>query len=163
MQYLESKGITKYSFYKETGITRGILDQNNGISEENLTRFLAYYPDVNPEWIITGSGEMLKTKSINILIKNIDKGIDKGIDKNEKYNLSYHKKKEIIPTPCRECVTREETIKTQRELIGALRELLAIKQAQLKELATIPEEEQEVAPIVKVSDKKRKHLVGSTG
>ena len=47
--YLERKGITQYEFYKNTGVTRGVLGQKNGISEENLARFLAYYKDVNIE------------------------------------------------------------------------------------------------------------------
>lgn len=58
--YLEKKGITQYEFYKQTGVTRGVLGQNNGISEDNLTKFLAYYKDVNIEWLLTGKGNMLK-------------------------------------------------------------------------------------------------------
>lgn len=58
--YLEKKGITQYEFYKQTGVTRGVLGQNNGISEDNLTRFLAHYKDVNIEWLLTGKGDMLK-------------------------------------------------------------------------------------------------------
>lgn len=72
LQFVDYKGITKYRFYQETGITRGILDQNNGMSEENTSRFLAYYPEVNVEWLITGKGEMLKTKSEEKVIKEND-------------------------------------------------------------------------------------------
>lgn len=60
LQFIDIKGISKYKFYQETGITRGILDQNNGMSEENTTRFLACFPEINPEWLLTGKGEMLK-------------------------------------------------------------------------------------------------------
>jgi repressor LexA len=58
--YLNFIGITPYKFYQDTGITRGILTQDNGMSEENTAKFLAYYPDINPEWLITGKGTMLK-------------------------------------------------------------------------------------------------------
>lgn len=58
---IELKGISKYEFYKNTGITRGILDQDNGISEENITRFLAYFPDIDANWLITGEGEMYRS------------------------------------------------------------------------------------------------------
>lgn len=61
--YLKKKGVTPYEFYKVSGVTRGILTQNNGINEDNLARFLAYAADVNPEWLLTGNGEMLKTNS----------------------------------------------------------------------------------------------------
>lgn len=60
--YLDNMKISEYKFYKESGITRGILRQNNGISEENIARFLAYAPDVDAHWLLTGKGEMLKTK-----------------------------------------------------------------------------------------------------
>lgn len=58
--YLTKKGISTYKFYKDSGITRGVLSQNNGITEDNLARFLAYAPDVNADWLLTGHGEMLK-------------------------------------------------------------------------------------------------------
>lgn len=63
--YLEKKGITQYEFYKLTGVTRGVLGQNNGISEENLSRFLAYFKDINITWLITGEGPMLKEDKVS--------------------------------------------------------------------------------------------------
>lgn len=59
LEYLEIKGITKYKFYQQTGITRGVLDQNNGMSEENTARIIAYFKDINPIWLLTGQGEMI--------------------------------------------------------------------------------------------------------
>lgn len=82
LQFIEYKGITAYKFYKETGISRGILSQNNGLSEENTLRFLAYYPEVNPEWLLTGNGEMIKTKSLKNVIKKND-NINDNIDDNK--------------------------------------------------------------------------------
>lgn len=58
LTFLEREGISEYRFYKESGITRGILQQPNGISEENIARFLAYAPNVSPTWLLTGRGEM---------------------------------------------------------------------------------------------------------
>ena len=60
LQFIEYKGISKYQFYQLTGITRGVLDQNNGMSEENTAKFLAYHPEINTEWLLTGKGDMLK-------------------------------------------------------------------------------------------------------
>lgn len=64
--YLHKKGVSDYEFYKKSGITRGILSQPNGISEENISRFLAYAPDVNVVWLLTGEGEMLKTEHTSV-------------------------------------------------------------------------------------------------
>ena len=62
--YLTKKGISAYEFYKNSGVTRGVLSQNNGITEENIARFLAYAPDVSSEWLLTGEGAMLKDENV---------------------------------------------------------------------------------------------------
>jgi len=64
LQIIEIEKITKYEFYKKTRITRGVLDQNNGMSEDNIARFLACYPDIDANWLITGEGSMYRTPSV---------------------------------------------------------------------------------------------------
>ena len=61
LKYLEYKGITPYRFYKENDVTRGILTQNNGITEENLLKFVQFAQDISLNWLLTGEGTMLKT------------------------------------------------------------------------------------------------------
>jgi len=63
LQYLTFKGISKYVFYKATGITRGILDQDNGITESNILKFIHSYPEVSIVWLIVGLGDMLSEES----------------------------------------------------------------------------------------------------
>lgn len=77
--YLAHKGVTPYEFYKNSGVTRGILTQNNGINEENLARFLDYAIDINPAWLLTGDGDMLKEQrtkpaSISAMKKQLTTG-----------------------------------------------------------------------------------------
>ena len=64
--FLSENGISQYDFYRKTGITRGILGQNNGISEDNMARFLAAYPQVSVEWLLTGRGSMLRDQDIQL-------------------------------------------------------------------------------------------------
>lgn len=63
LQYLDYKGISKYKFYQETGITNGILSQSNGLSEENTLKFLSKYRDISLSWLFYGEGSMLKTET----------------------------------------------------------------------------------------------------
>jgi phage repressor protein C with HTH and peptisase S24 domain len=57
LKFLDTKGISKYEFYKRTGITRGILDQNNGMSEGNTAKFLAVFGnEISINWLIRGIG-----------------------------------------------------------------------------------------------------------
>ena len=60
LQMIDLLGITRYDFYKKTHITRGILDQNNGMSEENIAKFLAYFPNIDANWLLTGEGSMYR-------------------------------------------------------------------------------------------------------
>ena len=80
LQYLDFKGISKYKFYQETGITNGILSQSNGISEDNLLRFLSVYKDISLEWLFTGEGSMIKgdviqEKALELPSENTEKGV----------------------------------------------------------------------------------------
>ena len=61
--FLSKSGISQYDFYRKTGIARGILGQDTGISEDNISRFLAYYTNVSTEWLLTGRGPMLRDTS----------------------------------------------------------------------------------------------------
>ena len=61
LQFLDYKGISKYQFYKDSGITRSVLGKDTGLSEDNIAKFIAKYPEVNIEWLLTGGGKMLKT------------------------------------------------------------------------------------------------------
>lgn len=99
LQYLGKKGISMYDCYVKTGITRGVLGQNNGISEDNLTRFLAYYTDVNTEWLILGHGSMLRNeqdKSTSQLtvqsVSPVDESFLYKIYKDEKADWKEEKK-----------------------------------------------------------------------
>ncbi|MBQ8958732.1 MAG: hypothetical protein IJ057_09600 [Bacteroidales bacterium] len=64
LQFIELKGLTKYEFYKKTRITRGVLDQNNGMSEDNIARFLACFTEIDANWLITGEGSMYRDTSV---------------------------------------------------------------------------------------------------
>ena len=72
LQYIDYKGITKYKFYQDSGITRGVLDKESGITEDNIAKFIAYEPNINFTWLLTGEGKMLKTKSEKNTIKKND-------------------------------------------------------------------------------------------
>lgn len=73
--YLTQKGVSAYEFYKNSGVTRGVLSQNNGITEENISRFLAYAPDINAEWLLRGKGDMLR-QDFSILQEKSEKSSD---------------------------------------------------------------------------------------
>lgn len=60
LQYLHEIGMSRYDFCRKTGIARGILAQDNGISGANISGFLACFPEVSVDWLLTGRGPMLR-------------------------------------------------------------------------------------------------------
>ena len=67
LQYIDFKGIGRTEFYKKTGLKRGILDSDKlktAISDKFLANIIATYPEINPEWLLTGKGEMLRGGSV---------------------------------------------------------------------------------------------------
>jgi len=66
IDYIDNKGITKESFFKKTGISASNFKGKGALSEiggENIAKILTEYPDLNPEWLLTGNGEMFKRES----------------------------------------------------------------------------------------------------
>lgn len=64
LNYLEYMGITKYRFYKETGLSNGYLDKDSDIALDSYEKISSHYPDLNMEWVRTGEGEMLKPTAV---------------------------------------------------------------------------------------------------
>lgn len=60
LQFAESLGISKREFYAKIGVSRGTLESKTGITEEVLAKFIAAYPNVSIEWLLTGDGDSEK-------------------------------------------------------------------------------------------------------
>lgn len=66
LEYLDYKGVSKYECYQSTGISRSVLSQPNGMTEDNILKFLAVYSDISLEWLLTGKGDMLVGSDIQL-------------------------------------------------------------------------------------------------
>ena len=112
--YLAHKGVTPYEFYQKSGVTRGVLSQNNGISEENLTRFLAYAEGVSLQWLIKGVGDMFDQ---DILTPNeqIKHDLENRIKTENNYNQS------VIDSLLNAMSAKDDIVRQQAEEIGRLK------------------------------------------
>jgi len=63
-EYLEAKRISYYAFENSLGASRGSISKavkdGKSIGSNVLERIMSLYTDINPEWLLTGQGEMLK-------------------------------------------------------------------------------------------------------
>ncbi len=58
-EFSDKQNISIRNIYVNTGISDGTLSNNSGLSEDNILKFLSYYTEINPIWLLTGKGEML--------------------------------------------------------------------------------------------------------
>ena len=64
LKFAASLGCSKREFYSKIRVSRGTLESNTGITEDVMAKFIATYPEINPEWLLTGHGNMLKGDEI---------------------------------------------------------------------------------------------------
>lgn len=60
LQFAGTLGISKRDFYTKIGVSRGTLESKTGITEDIMAKFIATFPDINYEWLLSGRGSMLK-------------------------------------------------------------------------------------------------------
>lgn len=61
--FIEEQGIKPKDFLEITGLSKGFIDrshQNSGASDIHLSKILEAYPNLNPEWLMTGKGDMIR-------------------------------------------------------------------------------------------------------
>lgn len=58
--YLEFKGISDYRFEKDLGLSKGYWNKAKNPTSEIVGKFVGFYTDISPEWLLRGKGEMTK-------------------------------------------------------------------------------------------------------
>lgn len=110
LKYIDYKGISKYKFYKITGLSNGFLDKKGNIGVDKCEIIYSHFPDLNFEWLVTGSGSMLKTDSTK--------------KKSDQPNTEFKNLMSIIEA-------QKETIEALRETIGTQREQIEYLKTQI--------------------------------
>lgn len=66
LRIAESKNIRKTDFFKDLGLSyanfKGV-QKTTALNSDAVVTILARYPDIEPEWLITGQGEMFRQGS----------------------------------------------------------------------------------------------------
>lgn len=62
-QIIEFKNISARKFCVEIGVANGFLDKVKDVGSEKVSKILYTYPEINPEWLICGVGNMLREVS----------------------------------------------------------------------------------------------------
>lgn len=67
LSFVDSLGISKREFYSIIGVSRGTLESKTGITEDVLAKFIAAYPDVSIQWLMTGEGPIMQEKEQKVI------------------------------------------------------------------------------------------------
>lgn len=83
-EYIDKKGITIAAFERSIGMSNASFGKSlkggKAIGTDKLENILIIYPDINPSWLLTGEGSMLREES-----------------KEESKPVEFGKKKNLIP------------------------------------------------------------------
>ena len=63
LSYLEATGKVKADFYKAIGASPSNFKgagKNSALSSDKIAEILTLYPDLSPDWLLNGIGEMLR-------------------------------------------------------------------------------------------------------
>lgn len=72
LEFADTLGISKREFYSKIGVSRGTLESKTGITEDVMAKFIAAFPDISIEWLITGNGSVTeKTKNTSVSTTNL--------------------------------------------------------------------------------------------
>lgn len=72
--FIDSQSIKKEAFYKKIELSASNFKGSGAKSEiggEKIVKIITEYPNVNPEWLLTGKGEMLKTPARGITTRKL--------------------------------------------------------------------------------------------
>lgn len=112
-QYFDFKGIKYTPAERELNLSNGYLGKMRArgasIGSEIIEKIILKYPDISPEWLLTGAGQMLR-------------GNESIISSEEK-----------PAGPCLQCELREEIINEKNEVIALLKDKIRSLNDQLKD------------------------------
>lgn len=64
--FLKIKGLNDNKFTLETGLSNGLIGKariRGSLSQDNISKILCKYPELDADWLLTGRGKMLKKPS----------------------------------------------------------------------------------------------------
>ena len=72
-EFIDFKGLSVRKFEEIVGFSNGAFatqyKNNKSIGSDKIENILCSFPELNPEWLLTGNGEMLKSEETTELIK----------------------------------------------------------------------------------------------
>ena len=114
-QFVEYKQISKSKFYKLVQLSNGYLDKNRNVGSDKIKRILETFPEINPDWLILGTGPMIKNE-----IKESD--IAYGVPENVKLKYEIEHLKKMTELLKKEVELAKKDTELNKELLASTME-----------------------------------------
>ncbi|WP_302536094.1 transcriptional regulator [Phocaeicola coprophilus] len=115
--YCETIHMTVSAFEKSIGVANGYVNSiSKSIGIDKVSLILEKYPNINIEWLLTGKGDMLKTKHTLESCMPDNESISNKEAAKQNFSTSFIDKLFAIIND------KENTIREQAEEIGRLKE-----------------------------------------
>ncbi|MBV5348904.1 hypothetical protein JZU61_04510 [bacterium] len=96
IEYIKFKGISIRSFCRTVGVAETYVNSmRNSIQPDKLAKITLHFPDLNPGWLLTGEGEMIRP-SPELPTISRDQLIEVGSDVFKDKVIDMFKKGEIF-------------------------------------------------------------------
>ena len=124
-EYIDYRGISVAAFERSIGMANASfgksLKNKGAIGTDKLEKILSIYPEISPVWLITGEGDMLKTKrtSENPQTQELPHNEHKD---NKNQTLGQDVPPLILDRLLNTIAEKDAIIREQAEEIGCLRE-----------------------------------------
>lgn len=119
--FIKSLGIGQGAFEKAVGFSNGYVNNiRKSIQPEKLQSIVRVYPQLNPGWLMTGEGEMLREEPGNSVDSSRDISLLKNLLQAKEELLQA--KEELLQSKEALLKEREVRLKEKDEMIGLLRE-----------------------------------------
>ena len=150
LQIAKRKGITNREICQKIGLTYGGFTGENKkrpVNSDAIANLLAEYPDVNPRWLLTGQGSMLREQSAPEVapppsepafpgfiekIQDLSVKVGRLEAENEHLRTAIEAKQREIEAQQRESEARQREIEAQRREIEARQKDIEDKERQIK-------------------------------
>lgn len=119
-QYIDYKGISNSKFEIEVGLSNGYWRKTKSISSSVVEKILRIYSELNPLWVLTGEGEMLRPSTISTR-DNTSSGVQNNLNEIDMLNQRIQYLERIVSGHEATIKSLETTIKSKDDLICILR------------------------------------------
>ncbi len=114
--YLKYKGLNDNKMTIETGLSNGLIGKarkRGALSQENISKILQKYTELDANWLLTGDGFMLKSEY---------KGLFEDKNDNDFKTIEFIKSKDEFDSKDLLIQSYLQNIETQKKLIDKLEE-----------------------------------------